>query len=161
MRRDEIEASFERFGPMIYRRARAILGSEAEARDVVQEVFVKLLSGKLKKAEGNLAGWLATVTTRTCLNLRRNQSRRAELVAELVVPVLENRSDDALAVRRLLSEMEPRVAEAAIYIHIDGMTYDEAAGQLGVSKRTVANLLSRFQEQARALLEPAAVGGAS
>lgn len=159
MRRDEIEASFERYGPMVYRRARAILGTDAEARDVVQEVFIKLLSGKLKNEDGPLAGWLATVTTRACYNLRRDRRRRGELLAERPFASSEDAvAEQQVLVRHLLDRLEPRVAEAAVCVHVDGMTYDETAAQLGVSRRTVGNLLSRFQTAAKALLEPAAIG---
>ena len=161
MRRQEVEAAFERYGPMVYRRARAILGNDEEARDVLQEVFIKLLSGRLRD-EGPMAGWLQVVTTRVCLNLVRNRSRRVEILRERTseaVPAVDA-SDNRVLVQRLLGAMDARTAEAAICVHIDGMTYDETSRHLGVSKRTVANLLARFQQAGRAWLEtgPQATG---
>ena len=162
MRREEVEEAFERYGPMVYRRARSILGNDEEARDVVQDVFIKVLSGRLKSKDGQVAGWLQTVTTHACFNLVRNRGRRAALLAERLrkdEPMTHDTEQQVL-VRRLLDKIEPRTAEAAICVHIDGMSYDETSSYLGVSKRTVANLLARFREAARELLEsnPKAVG---
>lgn len=156
MRREEVETAFERFGPMVYRRARAVLGNDEEARDIVQEVFIKVLSGRMK-AEGPMAGWLQTVTTRACLNHVRNRTRRAEILAEQArereIPV-DHENEQRVLVRTLLDRLDPRTAEAAICVHIDGMTYDETSRHLRVSRRTVANLLHRFQATAQQMIEP-------
>ncbi len=161
MRREDVEAAFERYGPIVYRRARAILGNDEEARDVVQDVFIKILSGRMKR-EGPMVGWLQTVTTRTCINIVRNRGRRAELLAEQSskeTPMIDE-TEQRVLVRKLLGHVDPRTAEAAICVHIDGMSYDETSSHLGVSKRTVANLLARFRRSAQEFLElcPKALG---
>jgi RNA polymerase sigma-70 factor (ECF subfamily) len=46
--------------------------------------------------------------------------------------------------RRLLAEADEQQARAAIYVYLDGMSHEEAAAVLGVSKRTVGNLIDRF-----------------
>jgi RNA polymerase sigma-70 factor (ECF subfamily) len=43
-----------------------------------------------------------------------------------------------------------------VYVFLDGMSHEEAAELLGVSKRTVGNLLERFQAWAQEQLEPQA-----
>lgn len=162
MRKEDVEEAFERYGPMVFRRARSILGNEEEARDVMHDVFVKILTGRMK-AEGPMAGWLQTVTTRACLNHVRNHKRRTALLKQQYgkEELMTNETETRVLVRRMLGSIDPRTAEAAICVHIDGMTYDETSRHLGVSKRTVANLLTRFQEAARKLLDPSpkAVGG--
>ena len=161
MKREEVETAFEQYGPMVYRRARSILGNEEEAADVVQDVFIKVLSGRLKTG-GPMAGWLQTVTTHTCLNLIRNRGRRSALLFEHYgkEEPMNDDTEERVLVRSILGSIDPRTAEAAVCVHIDGMTYDETSRHLGVSRRTVANLLNRFQKVARELLDaaPKAVG---
>ena len=38
-----VERLYEKYGPMVLRRCRQLLGDEEEAMDVTQDVFVKLL----------------------------------------------------------------------------------------------------------------------
>ena len=54
-----------------------MLGSQAEADDAVQEVWLRL-SGSDADSIDNLGGWLTTVTSRVCLNMLRSRSVRRE-----------------------------------------------------------------------------------
>lgn len=157
MKRSEIEAHFERYGPMVLRRARAILGSNEEAQDLAQEVFIKALQGsETFEARSHVATWLYRITTNCCLNHIRDVKRRAELREEHLSPEEEAMSaplEQQVLVRRLLAEAEDTWAQAAIYVHIDGMSHREAADLMGVSRRTVGNLLERFQAFASQYLQ--------
>ena len=55
------------------------------------------------------------------------------------------RPEDLVLIRRLLAAADERQAAAAVYVFLDGMSHEEAAAVLGVSKRTVGNLIERFQ----------------
>ncbi|MCG6920237.1 MAG: sigma-70 family RNA polymerase sigma factor, partial [Acidobacteria bacterium] len=39
----DVDRLFERYGPMVVRRCRELLGDREEARDAAQDVFVQLL----------------------------------------------------------------------------------------------------------------------
>lgn len=161
--RSQIRVLFETWGPMVFRRARRLLGSDADAEEAVQEVFIRALSG-LESFDGRSAAstWLYQITTNYCLNRLRDRRRRQELWDEKIEPA-ESRATDALphvdivALRKVLAEADPREAAAAIYVFLDGMSHDEAAELLGTSRRTVGNLVDRFVKSARARLE----GGAA
>lgn len=45
---DSVRGLYERFAPQVYRRARRLLGRDADAWDAVQEVFEKVLSARSK-----------------------------------------------------------------------------------------------------------------
>ena len=143
---------------MVHRRARRILGNDADAEEAVQEVFIRALSGLEDfEAKSQVSTWLYQITTNWCLNRIRNERRRRELWDVKVEPA-EERSAAAhphaelLALRRVLTEADAREAQAAVYVYLDGMSQDEAAELLGVSRRTVGNLLERFNAFARTLL---------
>lgn len=153
MKREEVEEAFDRYGPLVYRRARAILGNEEEARDAMQDVFIKILRDGLP-GDGPIAPWLSRVTANLCLNRIRDEKRRRELRVQHLSKDegVEAGNDRTILVRKLLSEVDERTGMAAICVHVDGMSYAEAADQLGVSKRTVLNLLQRFKERASQFL---------
>jgi RNA polymerase sigma-70 factor (ECF subfamily) len=136
---------------MVYRRALRLLGNRQDAEEAAQEVFVRVLRTEAVYAgRGELIGWLYRITTHYCLNQIRDQRRRRDLFQEHVLPVTPTATKstpvDMVMLRWLLAHADERQAQAAIYVYLDGMSYEEAAPLLGVSKRTVGNLLERFQE---------------
>jgi RNA polymerase sigma-70 factor (ECF subfamily) len=61
--------------------------------------------------------------------------------------------EEMLLMRRLLAEADERCATAALYVFVDGMSHAETAKILGVSKRTVGNLIQSFRDFAAAAME--------
>lgn len=154
----QISLLFNQHGPRVYRRALRLLGNPADAEEATQEIFIRAFraAGNFRQ-QSQMTTWLYQITTNYCLNLIRDRSRRTELHEEHVAPTADSDSraasvspDDLVLLRRLLSEADERQAAAAVYVFLDGMSHEEAAGVLGVSKRTVGNLLERFQAWAHA-----------
>lgn len=151
----DVAQLFERHGPMVYGRARRLLGSHEDAQEATQEVFVRVITGAEKRPpEGELVPWLCRITTNFCLNKLRDSQRRRVLLDTRGKSTLgepASSEPDVLAqARRLFARADERQAQAAVYVFIDGMSHDEAAEMLGVSRRTVGNLLDRFTAWARA-----------
>ena len=158
MTRQEIKDLFVRYGPMVYRRARGILGNEADAEEATQEVFIKALrSGQGFEKRAQVSTWLYRITTNHCLNqLRNKKTRRLLLDAHTQqlqdFPTRRATPEQMVVIRSLLQKAPEDWARVAIYIHLDGLRHHEAAEVLGVSRRTVGNLLERFYTWARAQL---------
>jgi RNA polymerase sigma-70 factor (ECF subfamily) len=146
----DIERLYRSHGHIVLRRARALLGNEADAQEALQEVFTALLRspGELRAA-GAAVGWLYRATTHYCLNVLRNRRTGARLVELHVVPMVASvalpRSDALAELRKVLAQMPEEVGTAMVHHHVDGMTYDEIAEQLGCSRRKVGYLLERAQ----------------
>lgn len=141
---------------MVFRRAYVILGERQEAQDAAQEVFVRALRNADRFQErAKVSTWLYTITTNYCLNLIRDRKRRSELFegrrSELEQDLPGETDPDArVTIRKLLAEADERQAQVAIYIYFDELSREEVAEMLGVSVRTVGNLLDRFNTWARA-----------
>ena len=155
-----IERLYRSHGYIVLRRARALLGSESDAQEALQEVFTSLLRAPQSlRSAGSVVGWLYQATTHFCLNQLRNRRTGARLLQDAVTPAVPPAAGargEALAeLRSLLSRMSPDVAAAAIYHHLDGMTHAEVAELLGCSRRQVGYLLERAQ-QSLARLEQSA-----
>lgn len=148
MTRDEVEHFFDAYGPMVLRRARTLLGDEDEAKDVMQEVFMKAMSENLQiEVSAQAASWLYRVTTNLCLNQIRNSGRRRALARQHLSKdePAQPAPDAAQLARQLLSEADEQWSRAAVLVHVDGMSYQEASDVLGVSTRSVSNFLTRFR----------------
>ena len=157
MKREDISELFHKYGATVYRRALSILRDPALAEEATQEIFIKALQS-VEKFDGRSkpTTWLYQITTNHCLNQLRDRKRRQELWDEhgaTTAPAGLGATDDGLTLRKLLRRAEPKQAEAAVYVYIDGMSQQEAAELLNVSRRSVGNLLDRFNAWARKELE--------
>lgn len=131
------------------RRARFLLGSEDDAREVLHEVFVSLLDRPEQFAEkSSLTTWLYSVTTHGCMNRLRNERSRRRILQERSPPPsepsLKESPEHAAVLRQVLGRLPSELAEVAIYHYLDGMTHDEIASVLGCSRRHVGDLIVRM-----------------
>ena len=155
--RARAEALFRTFGPAILRRCARLLNDSAEAEDATQEVFLKACRylDRLKPGESGLP-WVYRIATTVCLNRLRARGRARAATERLPAaepdPVsftgaLESRQ----AAQVLLQQFDERTALIAVYHLVDGMTQEEIASALGVTRRTVYTHLTRFLERAKEL----------
>lgn len=153
-RDQRVSALYRRYGPLVYRRALKILGNPAEAEEATQEIFIRAFKGiETFDERSTLSTWLFRITTNHCLNVIRDRARRRTLWQENVAPAEEYTPppvDPAVVIltRDLLADAEPKQALAAVCIYMEGMSLNEAADAIGVSRRSVTNLLNRFKEWA-------------
>ena len=155
-----VDDLYQRFGPIVYRRARALLGDDEAAWDVVQEVFVRTLRGQDGfRNEASPTTWLYRITTNYCFNMIRDANRRRTRLAEQAA--LGAHRDDGAAppppeLRLMLAEIleliPQQLCEIAVYYYVDRMTQEEIAAVVGVSRKTVGNRLAEFHARADALV---------
>ncbi len=143
-----ITEAYRCHGGHVFRRARRLLGTEADAHEVVQDVFLSLLE-RPEQFEGRskLTTFLYGTTTHACLNRIRNQKKRAHLLEREAwdgddgsAPLSAERRSELHA---LLRRMPDEWARAVVYHHMDDLTHDEVAKLMGCSRRHVGNVLAR------------------
>lgn len=154
----DLEAAYVRHGHSVLRRARWLLGSDQEGREVLHEVFVSLLERPAQfTGKSSLLTFLYASTTHACLNRLRARSTQERLLSQhanlLPATSIPCSPEDALELRRLLHELPEELASVAVYHFLDALTYDDMAAALGCSRRKIAYLL----EQLRKRLERMAV----
>lgn len=150
-----LDAIYRAHAPSVFRRARRLLGSDADADDAVAEVFTSLFERPEQyQGRSSLSTFLYAMTTHACLTHLRTQTRRLRLLQEraaaLPSSAPEPAADVAQELRRLLREMPPPLGELAVYYYLDQLTHEEIAEVLGCSRRTVGKWLVRLQEWTRA-----------
>ena len=142
----DIEGWYERYGPMVLRRCRALLRDEARAQDAMQDVFVSVLRFGGRLDDRQPAALLLRIATNVCLNKIRGQKRKAEDMAggpdgmlERIAAADEDAEGAAVA-RNLLGKLfrpdDPLAASTrtiAVMHLCDGMTLEEVARESGMS----------------------------
>lgn len=148
----DVAALYRSYGHSVLRRARQILANEADASDMLQEIFAGLVA-RPEQFDGRSAPstFLYAVTTHACLQRLRDRRNRLRLVEEQVRPWVTDvdaRSTEArAAVQAVLAQLPDDEARACVYYHLDGMSHAEIAGLMDCSPRHVGNLLARVDER--------------
>jgi RNA polymerase sigma-70 factor (ECF subfamily) len=88
-KRQKFEEIFNRFEIPLLQYARRITGDREQARDVVQETFVKFQRNGALRSESEPATWLFTVCRNAALNVCRKE-RRMTYVDEEVIEARES-----------------------------------------------------------------------
>jgi RNA polymerase sigma-70 factor (ECF subfamily) len=155
---------YERYGPALLRKAERVLQNRDDACDVVQELFVDLLSRGQTSAE---LPYLYRAVTNRCLNVLRDRSTHQRLLerqqAALRGPArttLDERVVSLDLLTKLSARLDGRCQEVLVYRYIDDMTQEEIAALTGFSRKTVGKRLDRVRAAARALGHEVAGGAA-
>lgn len=155
-RKQQIKTLYVTYAPMVLRRCRSLLRDEAEASDVMQEVFVRILTHDSLDLEMP-SSLLWNVATRLCLNRIRDKARRGisdstENLLERIACIEDTASNSEN--QNLLSKIfsrEPESSRTIAVLHlIDGMTLEETAREVGLSvsgvRKRLRSLRSTFVE---------------
>ena len=160
---DPVAGAFETQRARLHAVAYRMLGSHADADDVVQEAWLRL-SRQDAAVIDNLGGWLTTVVGRISLDVLR--SRRAPVPSDLVVTLDEGPApeDDAvladavgLALLVVLESLRPDERLAFVLHDLFVVPFDEIGAILGRSTAATKMLASRARGKVRATERPAAV----
>lgn len=175
--RDGDQAAFQelfaKFAPRILRYARRLVGSEARAEEVTQDVFVQVFRFRLRyRPEARFATWLFTIATNLCLNeLRRPErvlkvdlwDRRGEEPDREGPPLPDPAAIDpeagaasrelAVALESAIAELPPKQRAALLLSRVDGLTYRDVGEVIGCSEGAVKALLFRATHALKARLK--------
>jgi RNA polymerase sigma-70 factor (ECF subfamily) len=150
----DVEALYRRYGPMVLRRCRRMLGDDERAADAMQDVFVQVLRYADRLDTTAPSSLLYRIATNVCLNrirasVRRREDAKESLIEEIArVAPDEPRSQARLTLDRLLGrELDASTAEIAVMYWVDDMTHDEVAREVGLSVSGVRKRLRALQSR--------------
>ena len=154
----DVEALYRRYGPMVLRRCRSILGDEDAAQDAMQDVFVLLLRKKGQLVGQYPSSLLYRMATNRCLNVVRAAKRRRDTPDEDALGrsqapgSLEEEVEGRDLVARLFDGERESTRRMVTLHHRDGMTLRDTAAAVGMSESGVRKRMRQLRAKGAALL---------
>lgn len=136
----------------------ALLGSQSEAEDALQETLLAALNGlESFRNEGTLRAWLLSIARRCCARRLEARSRERELRRSLPEAATDTgpsaeRQTMARRARRLLEEIRPSEREALVLRYAAELSFREVGQACGIDEATARKRVSRGLLRLRALL---------
>ena len=135
---------FQQYKDPVYRLALSMTGSAADAEDVCQTVFLKVLEKQPDLLPGKERAWLFQVTANECRSLWRRLKRRGTVpldhAAELAAP-------EEGALLRQVMELSPK-DRTVLYLHyFEGFSTQETGALLHISQSAVTTRLLRARQR--------------
>jgi RNA polymerase sigma-70 factor (ECF subfamily) len=154
-------ASFARLRPRLQGIAYRMLGSSAEAEEVVQDAWLRWHEADLERVD-NEEAWLVSVTTRLAIDRLRSAKVAREhyvgtwlpepLLSESPVSpeqLLERVDDVSVAFLALLERLAPEARAAYLLREVFDADYGEVAEALGKTEQACRQLVHRAKVQLR------------
>jgi RNA polymerase sigma-70 factor (ECF subfamily) len=147
----DLEKLYEEHGRFVFRVAYRITGNKAEAEDILQGVFLRLLqSARAADLESNPKGYLYRAAVNMGLDRIRREGRNVssdemeQFETAAPDPDREYQSAEIQTwFRAALSKLSARAAEIFVLKHLEGFENHEIAEMLGTTRATVAVTLVR------------------
>lgn len=159
-----------KYGGKIYSIAYRLTGDVEEAKDLSQDVFVRVYRNLHKYEPGTFEGWLYRITKNLFLDrVRRRRRARLEPLPEEEwgqpiddAPGPEQRLEQGLLhsdIEQALTRLPPDFRTAVVLCDVQGLSYEEIATATGWPLGTVRSRIHRGRKLLRAHLAAPAGSG--
>ena len=153
-----IESLFKQHYQAMYRLAFMMLHDEEESRDIVHDVFARLLDGDIRFDSGKAGAFLLSCVRYSCLNVMRSHDYRERAMRDFPVDDESTGDSEAFeseikALQDGISLLTPPVCREIILLHYRyGLTFKQIATRLQVSETTIYKHLRNALNQLRLTL---------
>ena len=160
MTKKEFEDIYRQHYAKMYRLARTMLYDADESKDVVSDIFARLLRDSDRPQKDRMEGYLMTAVRNRCRDVLSHKSMRERverlfLQESMQSQIVSMNDDDRL--ERLMQFIEAELPPLSQQIFrlrfLHEMSYEEVAQAAGVSKVTVYNHLSQSLQRIREYFE--------
>jgi|WetSurMetagenome_2_1015567.scaffolds.fasta_scaffold06414_8 RNA polymerase sigma-70 factor, ECF subfamily len=136
------------------------LGNAAEAEDIVQEAFLKLLQAAPRyRPTARFRTYFSQIVVRLCLDYRRKkQPYYREVLPDGASTARDPEAvlrdeETATKLRLALGDLPPTQRIALLLCYLEGFTYSEIAETMSTSAKAVDSLLQRARHTLRVSLD--------
>ena len=148
------------YGPTVYQIAYRLTGDDEEARDLAQDVFVRVYRNLDKYEPGTFSGWLYRITKNLFLDrVRRKKRYRMEPLPDEdwkqpveTAPGPADRVEQGLLrgdIERAIVTLPPTFRTAVVLCDVQGLSYDEISEATGWPLGTVRSRIHRGRKLLR------------
>lgn len=147
---------YERHAEAVFRAAFRVTGNAADAEDVLQTVFLRMLHHQERFDPTTLQGpYLRRAATNAAIDVLRRKAAKAEVEID---DTREHgtREDTALLrerLRRAIATLDEEDASIFLLRYIEGLSNGELAREFGIEPGTVASRLFRIRQALRKEIE--------
>jgi RNA polymerase sigma-70 factor (ECF subfamily) len=152
----ELEELFKEHYPMLYRTAYSLLGNAADAEDVPQTIFLRLLkSGSPADMQKNAPGYLYRAAVNASFSIIRSRKNQhiTDGTENLEAAAHNARADSADEahgrVTEILAHLDPEAAQILILRYLHNASDADIAKLLGTSRGAIAVRLFRLRARLR------------
>ena len=147
---------YERHCEAVFRAALRVTGNQADAEDVLQTVFLRVLSrSELDEAARRPAAYFRRAAVNAAVDLLRRRVAHGETVYDEQAPdaavepplLLKER------LRRAVATLQSEDATLFLLRHVEGLSIEELAGVFQLEKNNVAVRLHRIRLRLRTEME--------
>ncbi|RWU22811.1 RNA polymerase subunit sigma [Pseudomonas alkylphenolica] len=127
------------------------LNNSADAADLAQDTFIRVLLARTSGTLQEPRRYLATIARGLVIDMYRRRSleqaylEALKLRPEIHAPSAEDRAlifDSLLAIDRMLDGLGTRTRQIFLAVQLDGLSYEKTAERVGVSVSTVRKHLA-------------------
>lgn len=148
-------ALFEQYSPLLMAKIFRYVGNDDDAKDVLQDTFIKALTmidSFAWAGEGSLQAWLTRIAVNASLNFLRSRKRLVSLNVDTLddppdlaeePTATEVNSLDASTILAMVAELPDGYRTVFNLYCLDGYSHKEIAEQLGINEKSSSSQLLR------------------
>lgn len=165
--RQQLERVFTQFSAAALRKCCRMISNKEICEEVVQEVFAKLWSKKMKfPSQEDCYKWIYRACHNRCIDHLRRYYQKNRLgfdpdALEECTPIVEsfvsgnaeNRAENSQIVARFLEVLTESEAEILFYTSVDGLNRSELSKLLKVDRKTLYRRFKKIEEKIKNFVE--------
>ena len=147
---------YERHSEVVFRAALRVTGNPADAEDVLQTVFVRVMAaGRDVEGVATPAAYFRRAAVNAAVDVLRRRELRGESAYDSLPPQAAAQPPFLLKerLRRALAILDREDASLFLLRHVEGLSIDELAEMFGMEKNNVSVRLHRIRHRLQAELE--------
>jgi RNA polymerase sigma-70 factor (ECF subfamily) len=142
-----LAALYERHYEAVFRAALRVTGSRADAEDVLQTVFLRVLSRNEEDLADRPVAYYRRAAVNAAVDILRRRAVHAETPYDDQAPHAASERPLLLKeqLRRAVATLETDDASLFLLRHVEGLSIEELASTFGIEKNNVAVKLHRIR----------------
>ena len=147
---------YQQYSEIVYRTAHRITGNPADAEDVLQTVFLRVLSRPDTELEVQSSeAYFRRAATNASIDVLRRRTIRSETPFDGIGPQSAQETSPLLKerLRRAIARLDPEDAEIFLLKYMEGWSSLELARQFRIERGTVGSRLFRIRQVLQRVFE--------
>jgi len=147
------EMLYNQYHEPLFRVAFRMTGSQDNAKDVMQNTFIKLFKGiKNFRHESKLKTYIFTILVRECYSFNNHLIKKDFLSDNIQDLFYQPQNDLQIQIEEAIQKLAPRMRECFILFAIEGFRQNEISEMLDISPGTVKAHIFQAKTQLKKLI---------